>query len=302
MPLCRQTAVGPVAETNRSRAARRAPVQRPIQPRTARRSGSAPTASTVPASDRQDHRRRAEHQQDDRDEPPRAGRRQPRQQPEAAGERSDDRAERVGRVRAADLRADAFAPAAEQRDEQRELIAGDERRRQHDDDRDDRPAGDARAEPRRSRAAAASPRERRRGRRARTWRRPRRLRSGRSIRNRKAMPACRPRRSAYSSPPRPMPASATASTRPKVKTDPPSSGASSRYQTSSIRKNAKPTVAEARRRNGTGAWCWVPGAGCVQGARVPGAGGAGCWCRARPARPAWFLLRAAPSRSAFAAS
>ena len=46
----------------------------------------------------------------------------------------------------------------------------------------------------------------------------------------------------------PMPASATASTRPKVKTDPPSSGASRRYQTSSIRKNAKPTVAPTRAR------------------------------------------------------
>src|SRR5882762_9015393 len=54
--------------------------------------------------------------------------------------------------------------------------------------------------------------------------------------------------SEYNSPPMPMPASATASTRPKVNTDPPSSGPSSRYQTSSIRKNAKPTVAAATRR------------------------------------------------------
>src|SRR6185295_16194156 len=70
--------------------------------------------------------------------------------------------------------------------------------------------------------------------------------------------------SEYKRPPRPMPASATASTRPKVKTDPPSNGPRSRYQTSSIRKNAKPTVADAIRRKGTG------GAG-----RAGGPGGAG---------------------------
>src|SRR6185295_9613066 len=58
--------------------------------------------------------------------------------------------------------------------------------------------------------------------------------------------------SEYNSPPRPMPASATASTSPKVKTDPPSSGPRSRYQTSSIRKNAKPTVADAIRRKEAG--------------------------------------------------
>jgi hypothetical protein len=50
-----------------------------------------------------------------------------------------------------------------------------------------------------------------------------------------------------------MPTSATASTRPKVKTDPPSSGARRRYHTSSIRKNANPTEADAAIRNATGA-------------------------------------------------
>src|SRR5207244_8859277 len=58
-----------------------------------------------------------------------------------------------------------------------------------------------------------------------------------------------PATSAYNSPPAPMPASATASTRPNVNTDPPSSGPSSRYQINSSRKNAKPTVADAMSAN-----------------------------------------------------
>ena len=47
------------------------------------------------------------------------------------------------------MAADALASVPEERDEQRELIAGYERRRQHDDHRDDRPAGDVGAKPRR---------------------------------------------------------------------------------------------------------------------------------------------------------
>ena len=59
--------------------------------------------------------------------------------------------------------------------------------------------------------------------------------------------------SEYSSPPMPMPTSATARINPKVNTEPPSSGPSIRYQTSSIRKKAKPTTPEATSRNETGA-------------------------------------------------
>src|SRR6476620_3619653 len=66
-----------------------------------------------------------------------------------------------------------------------------------------------------------------------------------------------------------MPASATARTRPKVKTDPPSSGPRRRYQTSSIRKNAKPTVADAMTRKS------VDGAGGAGGAGRAGGGGGG---------------------------
>ena len=51
----------------------------------------------------------------------------------------------------------------------------------------------------------------------------------------------------------PMPTSATARISPKVKTDPPRSGPSIRYHTSSIRKNAKPTTADATSRNHVGA-------------------------------------------------
>src|SRR5580765_7862714 len=49
-------------------------------------------------------------------------------------------------------------------------------------------------------------------------------------------------------PPMPIPESATARIKPKVKTEPPSSGPSMRYHTSSIRKNVKPTTAEAMSR------------------------------------------------------
>src|SRR5262249_8927674 len=74
---------------------------------------------------------------------------------------------------------------------------------------------------------------------------------------------------AYNSPPTPMPTSAMASTKPNVKTDPPISGASRRYQTSSIKKNAKPTVPDANSTNGTGALRVL---GCL-GARVLGCSG-----------------------------
>src|SRR4030095_122160 len=75
-----------------------------------------------------------------------------------------------------------------------------------------------------------------------------------------------------------MPTSATARTRPKVNTDPPSSGASRRYQTISRRKKAKPTVADAVSRNAIGAARAerAEGAGWAGGGGVAGrAGGAG---------------------------
>ncbi len=50
-----------------------------------------------------------------------------------------------------------------------------------------------------------------------------------------------------------MPASATARIRPNVYVEPPSSGASIRYQTSSISVNAKPTMHEAASTNRRGA-------------------------------------------------
>ena len=51
----------------------------------------------------------------------------------------------------------------------------------------------------------------------------------------------------------PMPTSATARINPNVNTDPPSRGTSIRYHTSSIRKNAKPTMPDAVSTNPTGA-------------------------------------------------
>src|SRR4030095_12456973 len=49
-----------------------------------------------------------------------------------------------------------------------------------------------------------------------------------------------------------IPASATARIRPNVKVDPPSSGPSIRYHTSSIRKNAKPVTTAAVKTNAAG--------------------------------------------------
>ncbi len=49
-----------------------------------------------------------------------------------------------------------------------------------------------------------------------------------------------------------MPKRAVARIRPKVKTEPPSSGESIRYQTSSSRKNAKPTIPHAASTNRRG--------------------------------------------------
>ena len=88
----------------------------------------------------------AERDQHDGDEPPRAGRRQPRHHPEPAGEGADDRTGGVRRVGEADVAPEPIAAAAEQRDQQRELVASDNRRRQNDDRRHQRPAGDGRAE------------------------------------------------------------------------------------------------------------------------------------------------------------
>ena len=122
--------------------------------------------------------------------------------------------------------------------------------------------------------------------------------------------------SAYNSPPMPMPASATASTSPKVKTDPPSSGASSRYQTSSIRKNAKPTVrggdeqepdgrwrGEGREQAGwvqDGAGSRVAAAGWVSGAMI--GGGRRRLSACRPAGAASDSAGPASSRPALPAS
>ena len=84
----------------------------------------------------------AEDEEEDRREPPRAGRRQPRDQAKTAGKRSRDPAERVGGIRHADFAADALAPAAEQRNQERKLVTGDQRRRQNDEKGDKRPSGD----------------------------------------------------------------------------------------------------------------------------------------------------------------
>ena len=88
--------------------------------------------------------REPEQREHDGDESPRVRRREPRQQSESSSERSDDGPERVRGIREADVAADALASGTEKGDEQRELVAGDERRRQHDDRRDDRPSGDRR--------------------------------------------------------------------------------------------------------------------------------------------------------------
>src|ERR1043165_7534558 len=54
-----------------------------------------------------------------------------------------------------------------------------------------------------------------------------------------------PPQNAYAAPPRPMPRRAMARIRPNVKVEPPRSGASMRYQTSSMRRKAKPPTAAA---------------------------------------------------------
>ena len=62
-----------------------------------------------------------------------------------------------------------------------------------------------------------------------------------------------PPRSAYAAPPAPMPRSAMARINPNMNVVPPRSGASIRYQTSSINKNAKPATDAAtktKRANG----------------------------------------------------
>ena len=71
----------------------------------------------------EDRRRRAERDEHDRDQPPGAGRGEPRQQAEPAGERPDDRARRVRRVGQADVAPEACAAPAEQRDQHRKLVA-----------------------------------------------------------------------------------------------------------------------------------------------------------------------------------
>ena len=56
----------------------------------------------------------------------------------------------------------------------------------------------------------------------------------------------------YAAPPNPMPRSAMARMSPKVNVDPPSSGASMRYQTSSMSRKTKPVRAAAARTSGGG--------------------------------------------------
>src|SRR5712671_2404946 len=58
---------------------------------------------------------------------------------------------------------------------------------------------------------------------------------------------------AYRSPPQPMPSNATDKMRPKVYEEPPRSGPSMRYHTSSISRNTPPTTAAAASTSAVGA-------------------------------------------------
>src|SRR5690242_11770252 len=86
----------------------------------------------------------------------------------------------------------------------------------------------------------------------------------------------------YRAPPIPMPRSAIARMRPNVYDEPPSSGASMRYQTSSISRNAKPTTPAATGGNhesaagkGAGASSATRGAAAGSVTTGDGAGGGG---------------------------
>ena len=82
----------------------------------------------------------AEHEQKDGGQLPRARCGQPRQQTKAPCERAGDGANGVGRVCEPDLLPNPAPSLSEERDELWKLIAGDERRRQHDERRHNRPA------------------------------------------------------------------------------------------------------------------------------------------------------------------
>ncbi len=101
------------------------------------------------------------------------------------------------------------------------------------------------------------------------------------------------RQNEYAAPPAPIPSSAMASTSPNMKVVPPSSGVSIRYQTISIRRNAKPATAEAPKTNrgGTG-----PRAPPVRARTAGSPGGVSFRAAARARTPTRRLTSAAISR------
>src|SRR6185503_14859756 len=116
---------------------RRAPGNEEDGGHSARRDQRGQPTWRVAAREQGREERRSTEQQGDR--PPAARRRQEGHQSEAPAERARDGPERVGEIGEAHVSAEIVPSGSEQGDQQRELHAGQNRRKENDDEGDDGP-------------------------------------------------------------------------------------------------------------------------------------------------------------------